>query len=821
MNLFELFIKVGVDDQASGKLEKLSSKLGNGLKTAAKIGTAAVAAAAAGITALTTAAVKNYAEYEQLVGGVDTLFKNSSKKVQKYAQDAYKTAGLSANKYMETVTSFSASLLQSLENDTEIAAEYADMAIIDMADNANKMGTSIEMIQSAYQGFAKQNYTMLDNLKLGYGGTKTEIERLLRDADKLSKKFNLVENENGDLVYSFADVVEAIHIVQDEMGITGTTAAEASETIAGSVSSMKAAWQNLITELGKSNGDLKSAMSKLVETIVGDKNGEGGVLSNLLPTIDTIFEGITQLVDELVPRLVQALPGFIEKYVPMLTESALHLVETIISAIGDNSGKLAKSLASAISSIILHAAENTPELIGSILDLIFSLIAEIGNNLGSIIPAFINSITGIFTEIAKRSSELTDAAFAIINGIIDALTSPEASASMIAAGLNLLIALTAGMITALPDLVTNLDKVIETIVNNFSGADGKGIGKSFGENVGGGIEEAWTEIKEKFNSLWQKTVDEWELYRPMRQKVWGSIKKFFTDTWEEISTFFTEVWDSTSTFFSNMWEKIQEFLDKPAYYIGWAIGSVVDAIRTFFTETIPGAWNNFTTWLSDSFDKLVESVKTFFTETIPNAWSGLTEKVGSLLENVKNKISTFFSVTIPAKWEEFKGKMITKIQSIKDWFSNLPSTLKTIGTNIVNGLWNGIRTAWTTLTSSVGNLFSNLVKGIKDRLGIKSPSRLFRDEIGKQLAAGLGIGWETEFDKVKGGIEKSLDFSYGDISLGSVSVGKGSASAFGGTSFGNVTINVEGAKYNDAHELAEEISREIQNLTDRRSAVYA
>ena len=167
MNLFELFVKIGVDDQASNKLSDLSSKLGSGLKTAAKIGTAAVGAAAAGITALTTAAVNNYAEYEQLVGGVETLFKTSSDKVLEYAENAYKTAGLSTNEYMDTVTSFSASLLQSLGGDTEAAANYADMAITDMSDNANKMGTSMEMIQNAYQGFAKQNYTMLDNLKLG------------------------------------------------------------------------------------------------------------------------------------------------------------------------------------------------------------------------------------------------------------------------------------------------------------------------------------------------------------------------------------------------------------------------------------------------------------------------------------------------------------------------------------------------------------------------------------------------------------------------------------------------------------------------------
>ena len=234
MNLFELFVKIGVDDQASNKLSGLSSKLGNGLKTAAKIGTAAVGAAAAGITALTTAAVNNYAEYEQLVGGVETLFKTSSDKVMKYAESAYKTAGLSANAYMETVTSFSASLLQSLDGDTAAAAEKANMAITDMSDNANKMGTSMESIQNAYQGFAKQNYTLLDNLALGYGGTQAEMQRLISDAAKLS---DTVDAQS----MSFENIVEAIHVVQTEMGITGTTALEAGRTISGSVSAMKSA----------------------------------------------------------------------------------------------------------------------------------------------------------------------------------------------------------------------------------------------------------------------------------------------------------------------------------------------------------------------------------------------------------------------------------------------------------------------------------------------------------------------------------------------------------------------------------------------------
>lgn len=241
--------------------------------------------------------MQNYAQYEQLVGGVDTLFKNSSKKVQEYASNAYKTAGMSANEYMETVTSFSASLLQSLENDTEAAAEYANMAITDMSDNANKMGTSMEMIQNAYNGFAKQNYTMLDNLKLGYGGTKEEMERLLVDADKLSDSFNLQVDASGNLVYSYADIVDAIHIVQTEMGITGTTAKEAGTTIQGSVDSMKAAWTNLVTGLGDENADIGKLFDDLVVTIVGDGTDTNlGVMGTVIPRIKVIFGKLTEAI---------------------------------------------------------------------------------------------------------------------------------------------------------------------------------------------------------------------------------------------------------------------------------------------------------------------------------------------------------------------------------------------------------------------------------------------------------------------------------------------------------------------------------------------
>ena len=319
MTLLDLAVKIGVDDQASSKVSKISEHLGNGLKRAAQIGTAAVAAASAAVIKLAKDSIDAYADYEQLVGGVDTLFKNSSKKLQQYAANAYKTAGLSANQYMETATSFSASLLQSLEGDTEAAVEYADMAITDMADNANKMGTSIEMIQNAYQGFAKQNYTMLDNLKLGYGGTATEMARLINDSGILKDKLiDLTDTKNIGYQISkvgLAGIAEAIHIVQTEMGITGTTAKEAEGTISGSVASMKAAWENLKTGIADENADIDELIDKF---ILSADTAANNLADRALVTIDKIkgiFEDPEQrqkfidLGKEIFEKIIKGLTG--------------------------------------------------------------------------------------------------------------------------------------------------------------------------------------------------------------------------------------------------------------------------------------------------------------------------------------------------------------------------------------------------------------------------------------------------------------------------------------------------------------------------------
>lgn len=291
MNLLDLAVKITCDDQASGEVDKIGDGIKNKLGIAAKAGVAAVAAVGTATVAIGKTALDAYSNYEQLVGGIDTLFKASSGKMQQYAANAYQTAGVSANRYMEISTSFAAALISSLGGNTEAAADMANTAITDMSDNANKMGTSLETVQEAYMSLSRGNYEMLDSLKLGYGGTKSELERMLSDAEKFSAAQGKVRDFSVD---SYSDIVEAIHIVQDEMGITGTTAEEAATTIEGSVNMAKAAWDNWLAGLGNEDADMEGLTSQLVESVA--IAGE-----NIIPRVGQIMVSIGQTVAAYAP----------------------------------------------------------------------------------------------------------------------------------------------------------------------------------------------------------------------------------------------------------------------------------------------------------------------------------------------------------------------------------------------------------------------------------------------------------------------------------------------------------------------------------------
>ncbi len=375
-----------VEDFQEGT-EKTGSKARSILKGIGVGAAAAATAAAAMAVSVAKAAVEGYANYEQLVGGVETLFKDSADQVQKYASEAYKTAGLSANAYMEQATSFSASLLQGLGGDTKAAADYANQAIIDMADNANKMGTSIESIQNAYQGFAKQNYTMLDNLKLGYGGTRGEMERLIEDANKVKE----ANGEMADLtIDNFADMVEAIHIIQSEMGITGTTAEEASSTIQGSIASLKASWENLLVGMADENANMDQLIGQFVESA-------STAAQNLLPRIEQTLLGVAQLIEKLAPIIIEKLPGMIQTLLPAFLNAAMQILKALVKALPDILTMLIMAIVD-----FLTDPETIMLIIEAAVTLFMGLVEAIPRILGAIFGAFGKLFSGLW-ELLKNS----------------------------------------------------------------------------------------------------------------------------------------------------------------------------------------------------------------------------------------------------------------------------------------------------------------------------------------------------------------------------------------------------------------------------------
>ena len=442
MDVFELFGKIVIkDDEAHNKLSKIggaaSKVFGSIGKVASAVGTATVAAVGAASTAIgaiTKSAIEGYADYEQLVGGVETLFGAGGKSIEEYAasvgktveeasaeyanlmhaqdeviknaQNAYKTAGMSTNEYMETVTSFSASLISSLGGDTVAAAAYADMAISDMSDNANKMGTDIGSIQNAYQGFAKQNYTMLDNLKLGYGGTQTEMLRLVNDAAKIDKA--IAKNN-----LSYANIVQAIHVVQDNMGITGTTALEASQTISGSISSMKSAWSNLVTGIADDNANMEELISNFVETLVGGEDG-GGVINNILPKIEQSLEGVGLLVEKMIPIIVEKVPTIINQWLPQLLQSGVSMIQTILQGIMENQGSVVDGAVQTIMTLINGLIDMSPDIIVTGV----MLIGELAAGLIQALPEIIAKIPEIIVEIINAFKANADVFLEIGKSIV-------------------------------------------------------------------------------------------------------------------------------------------------------------------------------------------------------------------------------------------------------------------------------------------------------------------------------------------------------------------------------------------------------------------
>lgn len=630
MNLFELYARIALDtseyeggiERASQNTSSLASKLKSGLATAGKAAAAGLAATTSAAVALGKSALDSYAEYEQLVGGIETLFKTSAQTVQDYAASAYKTAGMSANEYMSTVTSFSASLISSLGGDTAKAAEYADMAITDMSDNANKMGTSMEMIQNAYQGFAKQNYTMLDNLKLGYGGTKEEMQRLLEKAEELqAQQGNYVEYS----IDSYADIVEAIHVVQTEMGITGTTAKEASETIAGSLASAGAAWKNLTVGVADENANLEELIDQFVESVTT-------AAENVVPRVEQILAGIGVLVERLAPIIAEQVPALVTNVLPSFLKAGVTLLEGIIEGITSALPALVETAIPIILSLIDGIIEQLPKILEAAIQIVLTLAEGIISALPQLAVRIPEIIVTIVTTLLANLPQIAEVGIQIILGLIQ------------------------GIIQAIAHIPAAIAQVVSALVNGFKSLLGihspstvfMEIGANLVAGLLEGIKNTWESVLAFFTGAVEALIEffgkAWETIKEAAVTAWEAIKTALEEAWKAIET----IWTGAVDFFTGIWDSISKTFDKAKTFFGdvfkqaWeAVKSAWSGVKSFFS----GIWNDIKSVFSgvvSNFKEIGRNIVIGLKSGISGAWTNLKSwfggKVGGLIDAAMSKL---------------------------------------------------------------------------------------------------------------------------------------------------------------------------------------
>ena len=575
-------IEQAMGSAGSSGASSFGSAFSTGIKAVSGVAVAAVGAASAGVAKLTSEATNSFADYEQLVGGVEVLFGDSANTVMEDAASAFQTAGLSANEYMETVTGFAASLVGSLGGNTAEAANMAQMAVTDMADNANRMGTSMESIQNAYAGFAKQNFTMLDNLKLGYGGTKEEMERLLRDAEEMEGYI-----EGSFDLNNFADVVEAINIVQSNLGIAGATAEEAGSTISGSMASVKSAMQNLITGLANPDADLGLLIQNVVTT-------GSAALDNLIPTIVNALTGIANALPMIVPIITEKLPMLIQQILPPIIQAITTLTQALVEALPQILAILIDVLPTLFPVIIDTILQMLPMLIDLGLQLILALANGIIEALPTLIPAVVD----------------------VILTIVDKLTDPDMLVQLVDAALQLIIALAGGLIEALPRLIekapeivmnlleaivraapmileagaTLLFKIIEGVVNVI------GQLVTLGADLVNSVKDGFMEKVEAAKNWGKDMID--NFIAGIKEK-WEHLKSTVTDLANTIKSLlgFSEPEDGPlsnfHTFAPDMMELFAQGIRDNVGMIQNALGTVTSTITTDFTspELVPNSYS--------------------------------------------------------------------------------------------------------------------------------------------------------------------------------------------------------------------------------------
>lgn len=653
---------------ATNSASKMSSVMKGIGSSAIKVGkglAVAGAAAATAVTALVSKSVGAFADYEQLTGGVETLFGAGGRSVEEYAQSvgksvsdiqgkydslmsaqnvvlenankAYMTAGMSANEYMDTVTGFSASLISSLGGDTNKAADYANSALVDMSDNANKMGTDMESIKNAYQGFAKQNYTMLDNLKLGYGGTQEEMKRLLSDAEKLT-------GQRYD-ISSFADITQAIHAIQTQMDITGTTAKEASTTISGSWGSLKAAFQNVLVGLTTGEDMFDQSLDALINTAV--TFGQ-----NIIPAIKGALSGVGYLIEGLAPVIGETIPPLINDLAPTLANSAVSLISSLVNGLTQNATQFSECLsnmiivavagistvvpqlldaASKIVSNLMQGLTNSmPQIVNGAVTLIEGLVNGLVNNIPLLIMGAVQLVASLANGLIANLPRIIDAGVNLITGIVSA--SYSMMPQIIQNGMQLVVNLAVGLVRAIPQLIAALPRITGAIVKGFMSVNWFDLGLQLIKSIWEGIKsirsEMWNGVKEKTSELW------------------GGVKNVVSEKLNNIKSAYDEhgggLKGATFAAIEGVKEYYRTGYDAINQLTGGKLGEIINAVG----EKMEVVKSKF----GEAFGNVKNTVMTIF-ENIKN---GIVEKITAAVDTVKN-VFTKISDTVSSVWDKIKS----------------------------------------------------------------------------------------------------------------------------------------------------------------------
>ena len=653
---------------ATNSASKMSSVMKGIGSSAIKVGkglAVAGAAAATAVTALVSKSVGAFADYEQLTGGVETLFGAGGRSVEEYAQSvgksvsdiqgkydslmsaqnvvlenankAYMTAGMSANEYMDTVTGFSASLISSLGGDTNKAADYENSALVDMSDNANKMGTDMESIKNAYQGFAKQNYTMLDNLKLGYGGTQEEMKRLLSDAEKLT-------GQRYD-ISSFADITQAIHAIQTQMDITGTTAKEASTTISGSWGSLKAAFQNVLVGLTTGGDMFDQSLDALINTAV--TFGQ-----NIIPAIKGALSGVGYLIEGLAPVIGETIPPLINDLAPTLANSAVSLISSLVNGLTQNATQFSECLsnmiivavagistvvpqlldaASKIVSNLMQGLTNSmPQIVNGAVTLVEGLVNGLVNNIPLLIMGAVQLVASLANGLIANLPRIIDAGVNLITGIVSA--SYSMMPQIIQNGMQLVVNLAVGLVRAIPQLIAALPRITGAIVKGFKSVNWFDLGLQLIKSIWEGIKsigsEMWNGVKEKTSELW------------------GGVKNVVSEKLNNIKSAYDAhgggLKGATFAAIEGVKEYYRTGYDAINQLTGGKLGEVVNAVGEKM-EVVKGKF-------SEAFGNVKNTVMTIF-ENIKN---GITEKISAAVNKVK-EIFGSIADKVSEVWGKIKG----------------------------------------------------------------------------------------------------------------------------------------------------------------------